>query len=58
MYIYNDEDNAPMCENCIEFDPRYGACTKDWNNLDPVYYIPDRDDRKPEDKCDEWRKEP
>lgn len=57
-YFYDDEDNAPMCENCIEYSHILGACMKDWNNLDPIYYNRDRDERKPDETCDEWRKEP
>lgn len=53
-YIYNDEDNVPMCDSCIEYNHTLNACMKDWNNLDRAYYIPDRDGRKPDEKCAEW----
>lgn len=56
-YIYSDEDNSPMCENCIDFDTIHGACMKDWNNLDIAYYAPDRDNRKPDEVCEDWRNE-
>lgn len=57
MYIYNDEDNAPMCESCMEYDKILEACTRDWNILDKSYYIPARDDRKPDDECKDYVKE-
>jgi hypothetical protein len=93
MYIYNDEDNAPMNDHLAEFDFHnptvYGSraemlaiesgayeekeehengcwnctnydgnrCTKEWNNLDPSYYIDWRDDKKPDDYCDDWELE-
>lgn len=44
------------CENCIEYDHLRSACTLEWNNLDPDYYIPGRDYRDENDSCDsyEW----
>ena len=87
MYIYNDEDNAPMddafmgfhnptvygsrsemlaveagedlkekhpdgCWNCSNYDG--DRCTKEWNNLDESYYIDWRDDKEPDEYCDDW----
>ena len=40
------------CETCVHYDGR--RCTKDWNNLDPAYYIPDRDDVEPWDHCEDY----
>lgn len=50
---------TPCCAYCVHFDPSKDACTKDWNNLDDSYYIPDRDDREPGDLCEcyEWNGE-
>ena len=60
MGIYNKPANEPVtegqsvkcCGNCLHyFDD---VCTKDWNNMDESYYIPDRDDKEPDDTCDDW----
>ncbi|MBQ1779294.1 MAG: hypothetical protein IIZ93_14160 [Acidaminococcaceae bacterium] len=98
MYVYNDEDNAPMndpfegyhnptgynsrsemeyfekrkyiedeekkhgpdngCWNCQLYDWNKEACTKNWNNLDESHYIPERDDRKPDDQCEDYERDP
>ena len=44
--------NDEVCYNCLHYDGRY--CTKDWNNLDPDYCIPERDSKDRFDCCDEW----
>lgn len=44
------------CWNCLEYDG--DRCMKEWNNLDPCYYIKWRDDKKPDDCCDDWRENP
>ena len=41
------------CANCVDFDGDH--CTKDWNNLNPSDYIPERDDKSPDDYCEEWK---
>lgn len=43
------------CDTCREYDG--DRCTKFWNNLDPAYYIPDRDDKDPDDYCEDWEEE-
>lgn len=43
------------CWNCREFDG--DRCMKEWNNSDEDYYLPDRDDRKPTDSCEDWEKD-
>ena len=41
------------CGNCWLFNGDY--CTKDWNNADEDYCVPERDSHEPEDKaCDDW----
>ena len=40
------------CWNCFLYDSQH--CMKEWNNLDPDYYVPDRDDKSPEDCCGDW----
>jgi len=45
-------DNEPCCDNCREYDG--DRCMKHWNNLDPAYYIPERDDKEPCDYCEDW----
>lgn len=42
----------PCCNNCVFYDG--DSCERLWNNGDPEYYIPERDDREPEDYCDDW----
>ena len=42
------------CWNCLHYDPSREACTKEWNNADPDFYLPDRDDRKPDEWCEDW----
>ena len=46
------EETVPCCGNCREYDGN--RCMKEWNNLDECYYIPDRDDKEPEDVCKDW----
>lgn len=39
------------CASCRKYDD---ACTKEWNNCDEAYYVPERDDRDPDvDTCDD-----
>lgn len=45
---------APSCAYCKEYDPSACVCMKEWNNLDPVYYIADRDDKEPTDLCEDY----
>ena len=45
---------ADGCWNCINFDSKREACTLNWNNMDESNYIPDRDDRKPCDCCNDY----
>ena len=52
---FEEIDSQPCCQNCREFDGDH--CMKHWNNLDPAYYIPDRDDKEPDDYCDDWEGE-
>ena len=44
------------CWNCREYDG--DRCMKYWNNLDPMYYRSERDDKKPDEICDDWIEEP
>ena len=45
------------CWNCLLFDVSKEACSREWNNNEPEYYVPDRDDRKIDDYCDDWEKD-
>ena len=45
---------VPCCEYCTEFDSTRQACMKEWNNADPAYYVPDRDDQDPANCCDDY----
>ena len=44
------------CWNCCQYDG--DCCHKHWNNNEPEYYIDWRDDKAPDDKCDDWEEEP
>jgi hypothetical protein len=46
-------DNERCCETCREYDG--DRCMKEWNDLDPAYYVPGRDDKDPTDYCDDWK---
>ena len=46
------EETVPCCGNCFQYDG--DRCMKEWNNLDECYYLPDRDDKEPEDVCEDW----
>ena len=43
----------PSCGSCIFNDGSH--CTKDWNDLDSTYYLPERDDREPYETCDDYK---
>lgn len=49
---YAGEDYVCRCENCFHYDGGY--CTKDWNNMDDDYMIPERDEKDPDDYCDDY----
>ena len=40
------------CWCCFNYDGDH--CTKNWNNLDPSYYVPCLDDKKPDEICDDF----
>lgn len=42
----------PCCKYCERYDG--DRCTKDWNNMDEDYYVPDRDDKDEYDCCDDY----
>jgi hypothetical protein len=44
---------SPSCASCENYDD--GVCMKEWNDLDPAYYIADRDDKEPSDLCDDYK---
>lgn len=52
---FTDPEPENGCWNCWRFDG--DRCNKDWNNADPDYYLPDRDDKEPDDICDYWEKD-
>ena len=39
------------CWNCLLYDVKKEACSKEWNNADESYYIPGVHDRMPTDYC-------
>lgn len=41
------------CWNCMEYDGN--RCMKCWNNAEPEYYQPDRDDKEPDDLCEDHK---
>lgn len=40
------------CWNCTEYNG--DSCMLEWNNADPVYYVPERDDKAPNHICEHW----
>jgi len=40
------------CWNCLHYNGDY--CTILWNNLDECYLNTERDERDPDDHCDDW----
>lgn len=43
------------CGNCRYFDGEY--CTKEWNNLDRDYCVPERDSTYEDEWCNDWEDE-
>jgi hypothetical protein len=41
------------CWNCLHFDLKHQACSVGWNNMDESYYVPELDDKDPDDYCPE-----
>ncbi|MBO5968273.1 MAG: hypothetical protein J6S14_07220 [Clostridia bacterium] len=52
--MIDDLEVKECCYTCCHYNGTY--CCREWNNLDPDYCIPERDERKPDDYCDnyEW----
>lgn len=42
----------PCCYYCTEYDG--DRCMKEWNNADPDYYVSWRDDKDPDDLCEDY----
>ena len=49
---FGDGDAWQCCGNCWHYDG--DRCTKLWNNHDEDYYLPERDDKDPQDICDDY----
>ena len=43
----------PCCGYCEMFDGSW--CTKNWNNLDPAYRNPEKDERDDSDWCEDYQ---
>lgn len=50
---FTDPGPDDGCWNCLLYSWEKEACTKDWNNNDPDYYIPGVHDRSPTDWCED-----
>lgn len=50
------EEPGYGCWNCKEYDGEH--CMKYWNNADPCYHVGWRDDKEPDDKCEDWEHDP
>ena len=48
----DDYEGDEVCCFCIHYDGEH--CTKEWNNADPAYYEPSRDDKKLYDSCEDF----
>ena len=44
------------CWNCKLYNGDY--CTKLWNNLDECYKDTERDERRPDESCEDWEHDP
>lgn len=49
---FSDPEPEDGCWNCTCYNG--DCCTKDWNNADEIYYVPDRDDHDPDYMCEDW----
>ena len=49
---FTDPPDKRCCGTCDKYNGY--CCMREWNNLDPVYYVPERDDRDEMDSCDDW----
>lgn len=49
---YFRDDVEESCSTCSHYDG--DRCMKLWNNADEDYYVPERDDRDPEDYCEDY----
>lgn len=52
-------DNVPDCwypDDCCKYCKEYDgdSCMKEWNNADPAYYVPERDDKQPDECCGDY----
>lgn len=50
---FDEPKHDDGCWNCTAFNGE--ACMRNWNNADPIYYVPERDDKDPDDYCEDWR---
>ena len=46
------EDEPMYCGSCLHYDG--DVCMRLWNNGDESYYVPGRDDKRPDEYCDDW----
>lgn len=49
---FDDTEHDSGCWNCTHFNGE--ACMQQWKHADPDYYDPVRDDRDPDDYCEDW----
>ena len=54
---FTDLEPGDGCWNCLLYDYKKEACTRDWNNLNESYYNQDLHDRKPDDFCEYWEED-
>ena len=45
-------DIPDCCGNCRLYDGDH--CMKEWNNFDRDYYLPERDDKQPDEWCKDY----
>ena len=57
-YPYAPDRPSDGCWNCMLYDPSKGACTKEWNNGNERHYLPERDNKEPDDYCDDHDYDP
>ena len=49
------EGDGRCCDNCRYYNG--DCCTREWNNAEEDYKVTERDERDPEDYCDEYESE-
>lgn len=52
---FDNPDREDGCWNCRKYNGE--ACMKCWKHGDMIHYVPERDDREPDDWCEDWKED-